>query len=180
MRSAALAFFLAILSAGPAYPWKPAPRRIPPLTRWQVLNAEYLTAFDGRRHKLSNGRHESGKMSQGNYISISSYKTAFGDMDGDGTSDAVVLLAVSGGGSGTFHELAVLLNKGGKPVYAATKRGLGDRNIVNSLSIAKRIAAIEMKVAGPNDPACCPTKKVRWKFRLKWDKRLKYRVIQVR
>jgi hypothetical protein len=150
------------------------------LTQWQVNNAEYQVAFDGRKHRLKNGRLVSGAMSQGNYISISIYKTAFGDMDGDGTADAAVLLAVNGGGSGTFHELAILVNKGGKPFYAATKRGLGDRNVVNALTISNRLAILDMKVQGPADPMANPTRKVRWKFRLKWDKRVKYQLLQAR
>ena len=151
-----------------------------PITIWQVKNAEYRVAFDGKKYKLKDGKLVSGTMTRGDYISIQAYKTAFGDMDGDGTSDAAVLLAVNTGGSGTFHELAVLLNRGGKPVYAATKRGLGDRNIIDTLAITRRLAIIDMKVAGPGDPMCCPTKKVRWKFALKWDKRNKYRVVQLR
>ena len=157
-----------------------APSKPPPLTQWQVNNAEYLIAIDGNKYKLKDGKVVTGSLSKGNYISIKVYKTAFGDMNGDGAPDAVVLLAVNGGGSGTFHELAILLNRGGKPVYAATKRGLGDRNIVNSLAIVKSVAIIEMLVQGPADAMALPTKKVKWKFRLKWDKRLKYRVVQVR
>ena len=156
------------------------PSQPPPLTLWQAKNAEYQLAFDGRNYKLKDGKLVSGSMAKGNYINIQAYKIALGDMDGDGAGDAAVLLAVSGGGSGTFHELAVLINRGGKAVYAATKRGLGDRNIVDSLSIVRRIAAIDMKVPGPGDPLCCPSKKVRWKFALKWDKRNKHRVIQIR
>ena len=177
--TALAAAILFLISSAPAWPWRPATKRTPPLTLWQVNNAEYQVAFDGKKHKLKNGKLVSGTVSQGNYLSIAIYKTAFGDLDGDETGDAAVLLAVNGGGTGTFHELAILANKGGKPVYAATKRGLGDRNIVGTLSITNRLVIIDMKVQGPADSLADPTKKVRWKFRLKWDKRNKYRVLQV-
>ena len=179
-RIAILSFLFLLLCPKPAHTWRPAPKRIPPITIWQVKNAEYQLAFDGRKYKLINGKYVSGKIGQGNYISIIVDIASLGDMDGDANADAAVLLAVTGGGTGTFHELAIILNKGGKPVYAGTKRGLGDRNIVESLAIAGGTAVIGLKVPGPGDALCCPTKKVKWKFRLKWDKRLKYHVVQVR
>lgn len=106
--------------------------------------------------------------------------TAFGDMNGDGTVDAVVLLAVNAGGTGTFHELAVLLNRDGKPVYAATKRGLGDRNNIKALTVSGRTAILDMKVQGPGDAMCCPTKKVKLKFRLRQRGKTGFQLVQVR
>ena len=57
-----------------------------------------------------------------------------GDLDQDGIEDAVVILAYSGGGSGTFIYLAPVLNQQGEAVNVATEF-LGDRITIKSLSV---------------------------------------------
>ena len=59
-----------------------------------------------------------------------------GDLDQDGIEDAVVILAYSGGGSGTFIYLALVLNQQGEAVNVATEF-LGDRITIKSLSVEK-------------------------------------------
>jgi hypothetical protein len=93
---------------------------------------------------------------------------AFGDLDGDGTKDAVVVLGASGGGSGKFYLLAAVLNRDGKAHASATKL-LGDRIIVNNVSIGARLVSVDIVTQGPNDPLCCPTKRETLKFMLQGD-----------
>jgi heat shock protein HslJ len=81
---------------------------------------------------------------------------AFGDLNGDGAGDAAVILAASGGGSGTFITLEVLRNDNGAPHHVATVQ-LGDRTRIESIEIDAGLLTLRMLTHGPVDPACCPT-----------------------
>ena len=69
---------------------------------------------------------------------------------------AVVVLVSSGGGSGTFYNLAVVEEQDGQPVNIATYP-LGDRIKLNSVAIQDNQIIVDMVAAGPDDPLCCPT-----------------------
>jgi hypothetical protein len=90
---------------------------------------------------------------------------AFGDLNGDGASDAVVLLAENGGGSGVFISLLVMLNQGGLP-YQAAAAELGDRVLINGAKIDSGRVELDMVVHGPNDPSCCPNQAKTQVYRL--------------
>ena len=60
---------------------------------------------------------------------------AIGDLDGDGAKDAVGVVTLSNGGTGTFWTLVVWRNVKGKPVCTALA-DLSDRNPVQSISIS--------------------------------------------
>src|SRR5438270_132957 len=62
---------------------------------------------------------------------------AFGDLDGTGGLDAAVVLIGSGGGSGTFVELAAVLNDAGAARPVATTL-LGDRILVREVTVQDR------------------------------------------
>ncbi|MGE5074168.1 MAG: Gmad2 immunoglobulin-like domain-containing protein [Anaerolineae bacterium] len=79
---------------------------------------------------------------------------AFGDLNGDGSSDAAVLLAENYGGTGVFVSLVAVLNEGGQPVQAGATL-IDDRPAPNIVSIQGREIVLDVKVHGPNDPACC-------------------------
>jgi len=89
---------------------------------------------------------------------------AVGDLDADGAPDAAVLLATSTGGSGTFHDLAVVLNRGGQPLNAATAF-LGDRVLVEMLRILEGEIQLDLTMHGPADPMCCPSVEATRRFR---------------
>jgi uncharacterized lipoprotein YbaY/heat shock protein HslJ len=93
---------------------------------------------------------------------------AYGDINGDGQDDAVVLLAENSGGSGTFVYLAALVNQDGQPVNVATTL-LGDRVQVQSLGIENNQVVVEMVQAGPDDPMCCPSQQVVKTYELQGD-----------
>ena len=90
---------------------------------------------------------------------------ALGDLDGDGAADAAVVLETDGGGSGVFMELAAVLSRGGAPVHAASAL-LGDRVIMESVSIEAGAVVVQMVTQGENDPMCCPTLRVVRRYRL--------------
>jgi hypothetical protein len=81
---------------------------------------------------------------------------AFGDLDEDGVDDAVVVLLVDGGGSGTFYELAAVLDQDGVAKHVASVT-LGDRIDLETLEIIDGDIVLRFRGHAPGDPACCPT-----------------------
>jgi hypothetical protein len=81
---------------------------------------------------------------------------AYGDLDGDGRAEAVVLLAADLGGSGTFIYLSTVEALDDGPINTATTL-LGDRITVRSLAIDESQILVNLLTHGPDDPACCPT-----------------------
>lgn len=90
---------------------------------------------------------------------------AVGDLDGDGVADAAVLLSTSTGGSGTFQDLAVVLNNAGTPSNEATVF-LGDRVPVDRIRIVDGEIQLDLTMHGPADPMCCPSVEATRRFRL--------------
>ena len=74
-------------------------------------------------------------------------------------SAAAVILYSSGGGSGTFYELHVMVERDGQPHDVAWTQ-LGDRVEINSLAIEEDEIVVDMVTQGPDDPMCCPTQQV--------------------
>ena len=85
---------------------------------------------------------------------------AVGDLDGDGSDEAVAVLAYDAGGSGVFMYLAVVSDPGGNPRNMATF-SLGDRVRVTAVDILAGKVVAELIEHGPDDPMCCPTQAVR-------------------
>lgn len=83
---------------------------------------------------------------------------AFGDLDGDGVDDAIVVLASSGGGSGIFHQLVAVTQHNGIVDTPAVK-SLGDRIKINQINIRGGNVTVDMIAHGPDDPSCCPTER---------------------
>ncbi len=90
---------------------------------------------------------------------------AVGDLDGDGVPDAAVVLATETGGAGTFVDLAVVLNRDGRPENFATAF-LGDRVPVERIRIVDGEIQLDLTMHGPADAMCCPSLEVTRKFRL--------------
>ena len=99
------------------------------------LPKDGLTLNDAREAEYRSEWVETGRigLSDGEYLDSEARLRirlapfyAFGDLDGDGSDDAAVVLVTDPGGSGTFFDLAVLSEKRGAPVNVAS-RALGDR-----------------------------------------------------
>ena len=82
---------------------------------------------------------------------------ASGELDGEPA--AAVILTSSGGGSGTFYELHVMVERDGQP-HDVVWTQLGDRVEINSLAIEENEIVVDMVTQGPDDPMCCPTQQV--------------------
>jgi heat shock protein HslJ len=78
-----------------------------------------------------------------------------GDLNGDGTDEAVGFLAYAGGGTGDFLNIAVMArSREGLRQIAATT--VGDRVQVRAARIENGAIVLDLVQAGPADAACCP------------------------
>ncbi len=133
---------------------------------WQELlkNFEFRLSTYDKTVKLADGKYTAG--SGQDYISAQMLTPlAFGDVNGDGIDDAVVLIAENGGGSGTFVSLVVMGNQGGQPVQTSATL-IDDRPVINGLKIDQGKIILDAVIHGDQDPMCCPSLPVSETFRL--------------
>jgi hypothetical protein len=90
---------------------------------------------------------------------------AFGDLDGDGSKDAVTFLSTKGRGPELVISMEAFRNVGGAPVHAASSV-IGDRIAIDSVTIDDRIVHLYLITQGPDDAPCCPTLHVHRKIAL--------------
>ena len=109
----------------------------PKLTAEELKNAEYQGIYQ-EPIQLTDGTYEGEPFVEGGasrptvtFIEPNAGPMAWGDLNGDGVDDAVVLLVENSGGSGSFVYMAAVLNQGGKPENVDTVL-LGDRAQVQS------------------------------------------------
>ncbi|RJP93687.1 MAG: hypothetical protein C4518_05750 [Desulfobacteraceae bacterium] len=107
---------------------------------------------------LNNGQFEVAAASD----SASKIKTAifgepvFGDLDGNGSKDAVMFLTQSSGGSGTFYYVAAALNMHGS--FSGTHAiFLGDRISPHTIAIQDRMIIINYTDRKVNEPMSTPS-----------------------
>ena len=141
------------------------------LTPESLKNAEFSSEWTtAGKARLNDGRYAEAAApgSATKTTILLSDKIALGDLNNDGKPDAAVVLIIDTGGSGTFRELAVLRNRGGKPVHIASTL-LGDRIRVNSIAITSGAIVVDLIRHGSQDPMCCPTQKEFQKYILQED-----------
>jgi len=125
------------------------------LSQEAIYNAEYFLLTYDQKIKLVNGSFEQ----KGGYLKVQIVRYAVGDLIGKSTEDTAVILVSTGGGSGSFYELIVLTNKEGVPSQGASCE-LGDRIIINSLTIKSQEIIIDMVKHREDDGLCCPTENI--------------------
>jgi heat shock protein HslJ len=91
---------------------------------------------------------------------------AYGELNGQPA--AAVILVTDPGGSGTFYDLAIVVDQDGQPVNVATT-SLGDRVQISSSTIENNEIVVDMIKQGPEDPMCCPTQHVMQTYTLQGD-----------
>ena len=141
------------------------------LTLAALQNALYQGIYD-EPVQLTAGRYEGEPFVPGGAsrptVTLHPEVYAFGDLNGDGVNDAVVILIESSGGSGNFLYLAAVINEGGAPVNVATQF-VGDREQAQAIIIEDGEITLNMVAHGPDDPMCCPTQEVTKRYRLQGD-----------
>jgi hypothetical protein len=83
--------------------------------------------------------------------SVELQKCGIGDLDGDGARDGIASIMLNTGGTGRFFSLAVWRNVNGQPVFTALL-DLGDRNPVEKIAIAGRMASVVYLTRTPDQP----------------------------
>jgi len=91
-----------------------------------------------------------------------------GDLDGDGSEEAVVLLVENSGGSGSFIYMAVLSSRMGE-VENIGSAPVGDRVQIRSMTVEGGDIKLDVVQQGPGDAACCPSQKARRSWVLEGD-----------
>ncbi len=126
-----------------------------------VTNATYQGIYETPVH-LVNGRFEGEPFAEGGVsrptVQLIGGVRETGDLDGDDSEEAVVLLVENSGGTGSFIYLAALGRRGGEVVNLGTSL-VGDRVQIRSIRVHGRQIELEVVQRGPNDAACCPSQK---------------------
>lgn len=140
------------------------------LTLEMLRSATYtLTGFSDSPQTVTlvDGAYTSGSDTTAiGYISVHMGEVAaFGDLNGDGISDAAVVLGVNTGGTAVFTYIAAVLNVNGAPVHAASLL-IDDRPQIGGLSIVSGEILAQTVVHRGDDPMCCPSLPVEQGFRL--------------
>ena len=130
----------------------------------RVRNYRYYLTFGKQYVQLKNGRFNKGNNPE-NVLNVELKDFFLGDLDGNGTDDAAVILVHNSMGSGSFFELTTLVAESDDDFIRQTNSiPLGDRIILHSLSITSGKILLDLTVHQPGDPSCCPTKRVVRKF----------------
>ena len=141
-----------------------AAAQAPPPTFTDLANHTYTFGPEDKRTiTLANG---SGKAEEGGSLFELMKVHAIGDIDGDKLADAAVMLVESSGGTGRFYYLFVLMNRGGTLVQIEPPEWLGDRSVIQRVTIGKGTVAVRFVTHRDQDPACCPTRNVENRYRV--------------
>jgi len=140
----------------------------PPLTRAQIETFTYdlgdTSSVEGGKVPLVNGRWTD---PVGGSTFALHPTHAIGDLDGDGNADAVAILVEAPGGTGSFYYLFAVMNRDGAPVQLGEPDWLGDRTVVERLTIDRKgVISIRYVTHADDDPACCPTMKIEDRYRV--------------
>lgn len=129
-------------------------------TRKELKNASY-SGIEGLKSpvKLVDGRWQGKPYKKGSalrpVVDLVGDLRITGDLDDNGTDDAVVLLNYAPGGTGQLLYLAVVARREGKIENVATAL-IGDRVQVRDVRIEQNRILVDVVRAGPNDAMCCP------------------------
>ena len=143
-----------------AYPSEPTKAAMQAPTLKEIKNASY-SGIEGLKGsvKLVDGKWKGRPYKKGSasrpVVSLIGDFRITGDLDGDGTDDAVVLLNYAPGGTGQLLHLALMARKKGKIQNLATAL-IGDRVQIRDVRIEPKRILVGVVQAGPKDAMCCP------------------------
>ena len=155
---------LLLLACGGLNPHKKTATK---LTVTELKNAAYQSQYTtDSKAKLTDGEYRE-RVVEGSAAEVVVTLTdtiAFGRLS-DCREAAAVIMKSETGGSGTFTDLAVVVNDNGRPQNIATKL-LGDRVKVKNISLKAGTITVDLITHGPDDPMCCPTLEVSQMYEL--------------
>ena len=125
----------------------------------EVRNAQYqLGATDALQVvQLTDGKFEQGTPGSDQFISILVTEfVGIGDLNEDGTDEAVALISENYGGTGVFVFLTVYSKVNGTWTFQ-TANMVDDRPQLNALSIENNEIFLDAVIHGVDEPMCCPT-----------------------
>lgn len=132
----------------------------PPLEGFK--NLEYL-GIEQQPIKLSDGVYSSGPRLS---VRLSEELAASGDLNADGMPETALILTKTSGGSGELVYLAIVSPQLDGQLKNTATVLLGDRAQVRGLALRPGVLEVEAVIAGPKEPACCPTSKVLKSYQL--------------
>src|SRR5262245_12063578 len=143
-----------------AYPSEPTKAAMQAPTLKEIKNASY-SGIEGLKGtvKLVEGKwkgrpYKKGSASRPVVNLIGDFRIT-GDLDGDGTDEAVVLLNYAPGGTGQLLHLAVMARNKDNVKNVATTL-IGDRVQIRDVRIEKQRLLVDVVRSGPKDAKCCP------------------------
>ena len=142
------------------YPSEPTKAAMQAPTLKEIKNASY-SGIEGLKGsvKLVDGKWKGRPYKKGSasrpVVSLIGDFRITGDLDGDGTDDAVVLLNYAPGGTGKLLHLALMARKKGKIQNLATAL-IGDRVQIRDVRIEQKRIFVDVVQAGSKDAMCCP------------------------
>ncbi len=124
-----------------------------------VVNGEYEFAFDGNGNVVA-ADYEPADPDE--YVERGSFGVGtptYGDVDGDGAEEAVLVTYFHGGGTGRFSGIDVWTMKAGKETLLGGIPG-GDRGDggIAGVRFDGRVVVVDRMMSQDDDGACCPSK----------------------
>ncbi|QQS41566.1 MAG: hypothetical protein IPM63_01050 [Acidobacteriota bacterium] len=135
-----------------------------------TYEVEFCQTEASNKITVSNGEFYEEKEVDGytdrRFFSVSGF--TYGDLDGDGKDEAVVISVCNTGGTGNFTEAYVFTWRGGEAKRIVTLEG-GDRAYggLREIRIVDRKMIVEASDPGEMGGACCPEEVVTRTYRLK-------------
>lgn len=136
-------------------------QRYPAITLEKLKNLTYQ--IDNDRIRLNEGKREFNPNLDSRYenhekaIAVFLTDYAFGDLNGDGSEDAVAALQVSDGGSGIYYYLVPVFNEMGTPTIKGSAYVLGNCLVFRSVIVSPGEVDVELMMHAPDDELYCPS-----------------------
>ena len=141
---------------------------LPGVSAEQLKNSLYQLGASNvlREVQLVNGVYQEGAAGNADFVEVHVTDfIALGDIDGDGTSEAAVLVSENYGGSGVFVFLALYTSQDNRAVFQASVF-VDDRPQIQGIAIENHEVRLDVTVHGVNEPMCCPTLHTTRRYRL--------------
>jgi len=128
----------------------------------------YCASEDPQKIKVKDGEYVREAGDDKLWLRIFSIK--YGDLNGDGKDEAVILSFCNTGGTGNFSEGYIYSMKAGKPVLLARIPG-GDRAYggLTQASVDNGVLIVERNDVGDTGAACCPESILTERYKLTGD-----------